>query len=71
VFTILTLIQYLIAFFFVYATFVFPSPELKVATGSLALVLASIASADFKNALDAQKIDQILTKLDEIERKCE
>jgi len=66
VFTISTLFQYLVALFFVYAVFVLPSLELRIAAGGLGMALASIASADLKHVLDTQKIGQILTKLDEV-----
>ena len=59
-------IQYLVAFFFIYASFIFPTPELKIATGGLAVAFAVMASTDIKGIKDAKKVDKILTKLDEV-----
>jgi len=67
IFTILTVVQYIIALFFAFAAFYLSSVELKVATGSLAVAFASIASSDIGNMVDKEKIDQILDKLNKIE----
>ena len=48
-------IQYLVAFFFIYASFVFPTPELKIATGGLAVAFAVMASTDIKDVKDVKK----------------
>ena len=66
-FTILTLLYYPIAIFFIYVIFLLPSIELKIAAGGVAFAIASITSTDLKNVLDKQKIDQILDKLSGIE----
>ena len=65
--TILILIQWLIALFFIYAALSLPSIELKIGTSSLAIAFASIASSNMLNLSDKQKSNQILDKLNRIE----
>ena len=55
--------QYLVAFFFIDTSFVFPTPELKIATGGLAVAFAAMASTDIKGIKDAKKVDKILSFL--------
>jgi len=66
-FTILAMVMYIIAIYFVYAAFILPSTELKIAIGSLAIVFTSIASSDIRNMADKEKINRILDKLNQIE----
>ena len=65
--TILILIQWLMALFFIYAALSLPSIELKLGTSSLAIAFASIASSNMISLSDKEKIDQILEKLSKLE----
>ncbi|MBI4285243.1 MAG: hypothetical protein HY670_05015 [Chloroflexi bacterium] len=66
--SILNIILLLILAYFLYASFSL-SLELRFAIASIAVALIAIMSADYQQVIDAQKIDEILARLDNIQRK--
>ena len=65
--TITSVVLYIIAAYFVYATFILTQIELKIAIGGLAIALSTIAYSDIRTMLDKQKFDQIIVKIDKME----